>query len=124
MSIGLFTADLPRPPSANDLWQVRSNRMVKTKAYEQWLRDAGYLLKANVKGQVKGGYTLRIIAGKKGGVHYDLGNYEKPISDLLQAVGAIENDKLSQRINVEWGADIAPDQVRVIVIGTTSEEAA
>ncbi len=111
-------ADLPRPPSANRIWCIRGTYIVKTGEYNSWLKEAGLVLRSQVKGRFSDCYALRIQAGRRGDVHYDIGNYEKPISDLLESAGVVKNDKLCQSISVEWVSGVPADQVKIIVIAT------
>jgi len=50
-------------------------------------------------GRIEGAYGLRIQVPRKSRV--DLDNVIKPINDLAQMLGIIENDRLCQNISVE-----------------------
>jgi len=93
------------PPSANSLFVnlPHGHGRAKSKAYKNWLTDS--LWKLRMDTPISGVYHDRAVS-----VRYlipfnnrrDLGNYEKPLSDLLQAAGIFQNDKQIKRILLEW----------------------
>ena len=125
MALQAFSADLPRPPSANRLWRIAGRNVVKSAEYIGWLHGSGYLITVKSKNEAfEGGYVLRILAGRKGKVHFDIDNYCKPINDLLAFAKLVENDKLCQRVSAEWDVEIPADQVRIVVTATSTRGAA
>ena len=95
--------DLPNPPSVNHLFQnVRNIGRVPTKDYKAWKKEAGLCVLAQRGSQPKipGGYELQIISGHR---KCDLGNIEKAVSDLLVEMRVVVDDRLAQRIVLEWG---------------------
>lgn len=53
------------------------------------------------KPPIPGPYTLHMIVEDTAAL--DLGNTEKAVSDMLQVMGIITNDKFARRIVLEWG---------------------
>lgn len=100
----IITATIPLPPSANRLFANAPGKgRVKTAAYKAWITEAGYILNlAKTAKQIDGPYALSIFAGKPDNRKRDLDNLAKPICDLLKTVGAIVDDSLCQRIEMEW----------------------
>ena len=98
--------NLPSPVSTNDIWRPvkRGNHasMVRTSTYNAWVAEAGYMLNSQHPGIVEGPYALTIKVEWSSGL--DIDNCIKATSDLLQAHGVIENDKLAQKITVERAA--------------------
>lgn len=110
---------LPYPPSVNALYANAPGRgRVKTDRYSSWLTEAGYAVNRDAKGCVRGPYALHIAATPPDARQRDLGNIEKPISDLLQSMGVIENDCMAQKISLAWRRDMGPG-VHVMIIATT-----
>ena len=84
--------ELPIPPSTNALWFNVANRgRVKTEEYRAWLTEAGWMLKSQRALCIRGSVGLTVFAGLPERPR-DLDNLLKPICDLLQANGIIEND--------------------------------
>ena len=102
-ALGCAVYDLPNPPSVNHLFQnVRNIGRVPTKDYITWKKEAGLCIMAARASQPKipGGYELQIISGHR---KCDLGNIEKAVSDLLVEMQVVVDDRLAQRIVLEWG---------------------
>jgi len=95
--------DLPIPVSTNALWRsivVNGHvRVVKSKAYQAWLAEAGYCLNAQKPGMVSSVFGLRMRVAND--CRADLDNMLKATLDLLQIHGIILDDKLAQRITIE-----------------------
>lgn len=114
-----FIIDLPFPPSVNRIWRS-SNRQKKKvyldPTYVAWIKSADlHVMAIRPKPQrVSGRYEIEIILDqlqrKKRG---DAGNYEKCVSDYLQRIELIDNDKFADQVLIRWGE--APAGVRVIV---------
>jgi Holliday junction resolvase RusA-like endonuclease len=116
----VIVLELPLPPSTNDLFAnvsreqraaARARGMnlpgrVRTKNYNAWIKEAGWMLKAQrqkpVKGPVNIEYFVCIDAKA------DLGNLEKAATDLLVSHGMIEGDDPSvvKRIVMQWSEDV------------------
>lgn len=85
---------LPVPPSANRLWRVVPGRRkpVLDAAYARWILDAGWEAKMQLgsRSAILGSFDARIevpVMSRK-----DADNFAKPLLDLCQRVGAINND--------------------------------
>jgi crossover junction endodeoxyribonuclease RusA len=96
------TLTLPYPPSANRLWRNLKGRTVKSQVYREWLALAGALAMSQRQKAVQGKYRLTVLATRPDNRRRDLDNLIKPVSDLLKAVGLIEDDSLAQEIRIGW----------------------
>lgn len=105
---------LPFPPSNNALWRSNRGRVHKSEEYNAWLRDAGWMIVEQYKGQaISGPYELTIQAKRPDKRHRDLGNLEKPISDLLKQMRVIEDDRFAEDIHLQWVTEGSPITVWV-----------
>ena len=86
---------LSLPPSANRLW--RNNRL--SQEYRSWKDTAGWEAKTQLIGvaPIKGAFAVRIEVPAN---RRDLDNSCKPLLDLCQAVGVIEDDKFAEEIHL------------------------
>jgi len=86
---------LSLPPSANRLW--RNNRL--SPEYRTWRDAAGWEAKTQLIGvkPIKGPFTVKIEVPVN---RRDLDNHCKPLLDLCQAVGAIQDDRLAEEIHL------------------------
>lgn len=104
----LFT--VPVPPSTNHLFaNIPGKGRVKSAEYKQWISTAGWLAKTATVGRPalkRCAVTYRVPENGR----RDLDNYAKPLGDMLQAVGVIENDKHIRKIVIEWWEG---DQVQI-----------
>lgn len=88
-----------RPLSVNQAWQ---GRRYKTKAYKQYERDISFLIPGKYKhnplsGKLKVSYRWHLT-------HHattDFDNPIKPIQDILQKNGVIEDDRFIYEANIE-----------------------
>jgi Holliday junction resolvase RusA-like endonuclease len=88
------------PPSVNRCWANAPGRgRIKTAAYREWLTIAGYEIKPKIAGRapIETPYILRIELSAP---RYDIDNVVKPISDLLQTMGVVSDDKLMAELHV------------------------
>jgi crossover junction endodeoxyribonuclease RusA len=97
-----ITLLLPEPPSTNRIWRNvvmgGKPRTLKSKEYRDWLFRAGISVANQTPcDQFAGAYSMRITVPKQ---RRDLGNNEKPISDLLQEAGVIKDDSQAQAIHI------------------------
>lgn len=97
-----ITLLLPEPPSANRLWRNITMggkpRTLKSADYRKWLEVAAVAVaQQSAADTIPGPYRIRITCPKQ---RRDLGNNEKPVSDLLQAAGVIADDKACEHITV------------------------
>lgn len=86
-----FTINLPKPPpSANNCYPTgRHGRRYRSADYEAWLFEAGYALEKQKPPEFIGPVTLE-YKFRRG--RTDLGNLEKPTTDLLVKHGVIQDD--------------------------------
>lgn len=104
---------LPFPPSANNLWRSDRGRVHKSDEYKAWLKAAGWAVIGQNSACITGPYQLMIQAKRPDRRHRDLGNLEKPISDLLQQMRVIEDDRFAEMITMRWVTEGAEIYVRV-----------
>jgi len=98
-----MTFTLPLPPSVNALYaNVAGRGRVKSERYRTWLNAAGWELKAQKPPRVEGHYCIWIWANRPDGRKRDLGNLEKPVSDLLVAHGIVADDSQCVEIHLYW----------------------
>jgi Holliday junction resolvase RusA-like endonuclease len=92
--------DLPRAISVNRLWRIMGKRLVKSDEYHSWLNECGWEIKLQRAKPVQGDYRLRIEVLNES--RCDLDNIVKAVSDLLQKMQIIENDRLCRGLIMEW----------------------
>lgn len=101
------TINLPVPPSANALWRYnrQNGKPYLTDRYKSWKRvaDNYYLTQKRDLEPITGRYRLTLTIDMKHKGRSDLDNRVKALSDYLQRVGLIENDKLCDGITLRWG---------------------
>lgn len=116
-SVQYVALDLPAPISTNRIWRpgkrASSATMVKSKEYLIWQSEAGFKLNTQRPGIVEGPYsiTIKVTNSWRG----DLDNAAKAASDLLQAHGVVENDRLAQRVIIER-ADV--EGMKIMIVST------
>ena len=105
----MISLTLPRPPSANRNTRFGKSNVHKSNDYKNWLKEAGWAIKAKRLQGIQGPYHLalkvaprRNKGGELSGRQMDLDNHLKPVCDALQAFGLIENDKFARTIYMEW----------------------
>lgn len=99
---------IPYPPSANRLWRNVGGRTIKSAAYRQWIDAAGWEVRKQRPRGIIGRYHMTLTATAPDKRWRDIGNLEKATSDLLAAVGVVENDRLCRRLVLEWADAIVP----------------
>lgn len=106
------------PPSKNDLRMIARGRLVSTPEYRAWRKSAGWEMKLQRVRSIKGPYRLTIQARRPALVRRrDLANMLEATEDLLTVMEIIEDDHLSQHIELDWTTDIAAG-VRIRVEST------
>ncbi len=110
---------ITEPISKNRLRAWGRGRFIDSARYKTWKRSAGWELEQQRPPGVIGGYALRIVVSRDFGL--DLSNAETAISDLLQAHGVIENDRLCQHLEMYWSDEPG---VKIIVSKKYTEAAA
>ena len=94
---------LPLPPSTNHLYaNVAGKGRVKSSRYRTWINAAGWCLKEQRPHKVSGDYVLWLWCERPDGRRRDLGNLEKPVSDLLVEHGIVGDDSECVAIHLYW----------------------
>ena len=106
--MGRVVLDLPFPPSVNAIWRKWRGGVYRSDRYKAWSQEAGQELMVQRPGKTKGIYDLTLQFRRKDARRIDIGNLEKPVSDLLVEHGVIEDDSLARRITLEWVPDGPP----------------
>jgi crossover junction endodeoxyribonuclease RusA len=112
---------LPYPPSVNASRAAVRGRLISTAQYRNWLQAASWEVKRTVamsydrKG-IEGTYALTIKVCPPDRRRRDIDNIIKPVSDALKKGGAVEDDCLCQRIEIEWCGE--SEGVRATVMST------
>lgn len=96
------------PPSVNAIWRfTKGGKMYRTSEYMTWQNGETWNVSAQLRGQHKfSGPVFVTLAMRRPRANADLDNRIKGCLDLLQSVGAIENDKLVMGVNAFWSADL------------------
>lgn len=97
-----IVVEIPVPPSANNLFlNTPGHGRVRTKAYRQWTRLAGWRVKEQRPGRIVGPYRLhlRLPNATRG----DVDNRLKATLDLLVSLGVVDDDRLAQDVRVSRG---------------------
>ena len=106
------------PPSANVIWRQGKRGTYRNPKYVAWLNTEGLLLKSQLRGQKKFDGPVSVnLALRRPRANSDLDNRLKPISDLLQSIGAVANDKLVHHWNLYWCKVLPEGHAARIVIG-------
>jgi Holliday junction resolvase RusA-like endonuclease len=94
---------LPYPPSVNATHRAVNGRVILSKRYRDWILEAGKAVAAQLPHQAPlQHYRLWIEATPPDLRRRDLGNLEKPTSDLLKRAGVIEDDHMAKSIVLKW----------------------
>jgi crossover junction endodeoxyribonuclease RusA len=116
----MVTVTLPYPPSANRIWRNIRGKTLKSEEYRSWLKEASWRISLAKDRLTEGPYGLAIQVGRKDKRRRDLDNFLKPISDALQAGGAVLNDSDCEKLAMRWEPGL--DGVRVRVLPTKRRE--
>jgi Holliday junction resolvase RusA-like endonuclease len=100
--------NLLAPPSANRIWRISHNRVHKSPLYKMWLDDEGYHARTQLGREcphepLQGEIGVELVIRPKDKRLRDIDNYCKPILDLLQHAGIIENDQSVVALSVVRG---------------------
>lgn len=77
--------------------------MYRSAEYSAWWELAAWEIRAQkIKGAISGPYKLTLLVERPDKRRRDLANLEKALSDLLQNIGLIEDDKFCQVLHMEW----------------------
>ena len=98
------TIDLPAPPSLNNLFvNIAGRGRIKSTAYQEWIRDAGWILQVQNPGCVSGPYSVTLLANRHDARFNDLDNGAKAAVDLLVKHRVVEDDSLCESLTIKWG---------------------
>lgn len=99
---------LSLPPSVNAIWRfTKEGKMYRTSEYNRWRMGEGINLKAQLRSQRKFiGPVFLTLAMRRPSANSDIDNRSKACLDLLQHVGAIDNDKHVMGLNMFWTVDL------------------
>lgn len=121
----IVTINLPKPPSVNKstINVDRANRgasnrsRVKSPDYRSWIETAGWELILQRPKRLNGPVELEYLVEDAG--RGDLGNLEKPATDLLVTHRIIEGDHRSivRRITLAWSAEVKGVRVTIKPVG-------
>lgn len=106
------------PPSVNHIWRhTAGGKTYRTRDYLTWTNGEGWGLRAQMKGQhAFTGPVYLTLAMKRPRSNADIDNRLKGVFDLLQQVGAIDNDKNIMGVNAYWTRDLPEGVAAEIVI--------
>jgi Holliday junction resolvase RusA-like endonuclease len=113
--------NLPLPPTVNGIYRYGKGRLYKAEGYKQWQTDAGWAIKEQRHRQmpVNGHFTSHIILSQERRGVSDIDNRLKALFDLLETHDLIKNDRLQDKLTVEWGE--APEGCKVYIWPTDGE---
>lgn len=90
------------PPSVNaSTRNVEGIGRVKTKAYKDWIKEAGQQILIQRPGRVAGGFHLTMRV-RRASLRRDLDNYAKCAIDLLVSMNVVDDDRHCESINLAW----------------------
>jgi hypothetical protein len=125
----IFTASLPMPPSANNLFATvfikGKERRIISRAYKAWKKAAGLVLLEQWR------QALEPSIGKPYAVHIeldidhksDIANREKAITDLLvSTIPGFPGDQWVNRMLIERNREIDGARVEVVTLPGASKE--
>jgi crossover junction endodeoxyribonuclease RusA len=106
--------DLPFPPSTNNLFvNKKKGGRYRSKGYEAWRAEAGWILKSQRPEHITGVVNVTIELGKPDNRRRDLDNLNKPILDLLVDHWVIDDDSMIQKLTTKWAPELIGCRVRV-----------
>lgn len=111
------------PPSVNAIWRhTKGGKTYRTTAYMTWQNGEGYQLNRQLANQHKfTGPVYITLAMKRRRSNMDGDNFQKGIFDLLQKMGAIDNDKNIIGCNWYWSTDLPQGVAAEIAIVQADE---
>lgn len=123
---------VPRAPSVNAIYRNvargdgKGSGRIKTKEYTKWISAAALVIRAQGVKQIRGRASASYHIPVKDRRKRDIGNFEKPLSDLLVAAGVIEDDSLLdnielRRIDANEGT-CGPDEIWIEVTDAPDRE--
>lgn len=94
--------NLPYPPTTNNLYMNVGKHRIRTKRYDAWLKEGAAMIAQQRPEKVSGPYSLLLRAVRPDRRARDLGNLEKPVSDLLVKCGIVRDDSDACTITMAW----------------------
>lgn len=120
-----LSIDLPFPPSMNRLWRsTKSGKHYRSPRYQTWFQAAGIEINRQRPGKVSGAFSVLLQLGRPDRRKRDLDNLMKPVLDLLQHYGVIDDDGLAQHVSIHWSDTIKGAHVVLSKWGTREAERA
>lgn len=90
-------------PSANRNTRFGKGRAYSSPRYREWMKEYVPHIQEQANGaQIKGAYKVSITAARPDKRRRDVDNQIKPISDLLQRSGVIEDDCYCEFVSARW----------------------
>jgi crossover junction endodeoxyribonuclease RusA len=111
------------PPSANALFRNSVKGRIKTKAYDEWIKAAGWEVAIQNPGCVSGPYHLQ-IAVRRASLRADIDNYIKSCSDLLVKMGVVDDDCHAESVSAYWSDKGEGVRVTIVAHGHKADEEA
>lgn len=91
------------PPPTNALWRYGRGHMYSTPRYKDWQREAKEYITEQANGAIiNGPFTVSVTAARPDKRKRDLDGILKPLLDILQSCGVIENDEHCELISARW----------------------
>lgn len=121
----ILIAELPIPPSANNLFATYNGRRIISRAYKAWKKEAGPLLLEQWE------QAQKPTIGQPYAVHIelnvnhqsDIANREKAITDLLvSTIPGFPGDQWVNRMLIERNRDIEAARVEIVTLPSASKE--
>lgn len=109
----MIVIGLPIPPSSNSLFANAKKGRVRTKNYNAWRTEAGWMLKQQKPKPIQGPVSIAYEVEDAG--RGDLDNYAKAVLDVLVSHGMIEGDgrAVVRKISMEWVPGIVGCRITV-----------
>lgn len=109
---------LPFPVSVNALYKNRLKGRAKSERYMTWANAAGWEIKRQKQIPINGYYDITIMLTRKDKRKYDIGNFEKCISDLLVEHLLIEDDSLATCVHIHKQS--GPDNYCEVIVRSSN----
>lgn len=122
-SVPFVSLQFSAPPSVNaSTRNVPGIGRVKTKAYKDWIKEAGQQILIQRPGRVAGGFHLTMKV-RRASLRRDLDNYAKCAIDLLVSMNVVDDDRHCESINLSWTDEGEGVQIMIVSAQQASEAA-
>ena len=108
------SAEVPVPPSTNNLFRGTGNRRFRTREYKDWAEVAELIL-ATLRPPTAFPCAIVVRVRGKLNVQRDLDNLLKPIGDALVASGALPADDVRRVAKWEVSYEAGPGEAVAVV---------